>query len=202
MIPQGRQAVQIGSHSAPAGAASAPSGRRPRVAHYDSNAGIASESDHTSRALTAGECHNQIGLSLNEHPLIPDRAGFSAETFPIGHIDVKRDTAILGWPTQWPACRPRGHRQRSQCGMAGRHGDDRASHKLRRGRRNPCRRTRELSVYLALWSPGIPSLSASALAIEEHPMTFEEIEARAIELFSKLRPIKEWPYIDEGDRNY
>ena len=155
MIPQGRQAVQIGSHSAPAGAASAPSGRRPRVDHYDSNADIASESDHTSRALTAGECHNQIGLSLNEHPLIPDRAGFSAETFPIGHIDVKRDTAILGWPTQWPACRPRGHRQRSQRGMAGRHGDDRASHKLRRGRRNPCRRTRELSVYLALWSPGI-----------------------------------------------
>ena len=33
-------------------------------------------------------------------------------------------------------------------------------------------------------------------------MTFEEIEARAIELFSKLRPIEEWPYIDEGDRNY
>ena len=44
--------------------------------------------------------------------------------------------------------------------------------------------------------------SASALAIKEHPMTFEEIEARAIELFSKLRPIEEWPYIDEGDRNY
>jgi hypothetical protein len=40
------------------------------------------------------------------------------------------------------------------------------------------------------------------LAIKEHPMTFEEIEARAIELFSKLRPIEEWPYIDEGDRNY
>ena len=33
-------------------------------------------------------------------------------------------------------------------------------------------------------------------------MTFEEIDARAIELFSKLRPIEEWPYIDEGDRNY
>jgi len=44
--------------------------------------------------------------------------------------------------------------------------------------------------------------SASALAIKEHPMTFEEIDARAIELFSKLRPIEEWPYIDEGDRNY
>jgi hypothetical protein len=40
------------------------------------------------------------------------------------------------------------------------------------------------------------------LAIKEHPMTFEEIDARAIELFSKLRPIEEWPYIDEGDRNY
>ena len=33
-------------------------------------------------------------------------------------------------------------------------------------------------------------------------MTVEEIDARAIELFGKLRPIEEWPYIDEGDRNY
>src|SRR3984893_14232797 len=123
MIPQGRRAVQIGSHSAPAGAASAPcgrwpsaragpawapAGRLPRVAPYASNADIASEIDHTSRALTAGECHNQIGLSLNEHPLIPDRAGFSAETFPIGHIDVKRDTAILVGPLNGQRVGPAG----------------------------------------------------------------------------------------------
>jgi hypothetical protein len=33
-------------------------------------------------------------------------------------------------------------------------------------------------------------------------MTFEELDARAKELFGKLRPIEEWSYIDEGDRNY
>jgi hypothetical protein len=33
-------------------------------------------------------------------------------------------------------------------------------------------------------------------------MTFEEICARAKELFGKQRPIEEWPFIDEGDRNY
>jgi hypothetical protein len=33
-------------------------------------------------------------------------------------------------------------------------------------------------------------------------MTFEEIDARAKELFGKLRPIEEWPFIDEADRNY
>jgi hypothetical protein len=33
-------------------------------------------------------------------------------------------------------------------------------------------------------------------------MTFEEIDAQAKVLFGKMRPIEEWPYIDEGDRNY
>jgi hypothetical protein len=33
-------------------------------------------------------------------------------------------------------------------------------------------------------------------------VTFEEIDARAKELFGKVRPIEEWPFIDEGDRNY
>ena len=37
---------------------------------------------------------------------------------------------------------------------------------------------------------------------KEHPIPFEEIDARAIELFSKVRPIEEWPYVDEADRNY
>jgi hypothetical protein len=37
---------------------------------------------------------------------------------------------------------------------------------------------------------------------KEHPIPFEEIDARAIELFSKVRPIQEWPYVDEADRNY
>jgi excisionase family DNA binding protein len=36
----------------------------------------------------------------------------------------------------------------------------------------------------------------------ERPMTFEEIDARAKKLFGKQRPIEEWPFIDEGDRNY
>ncbi len=33
-------------------------------------------------------------------------------------------------------------------------------------------------------------------------MTFEEVDARAKELFAQARPVEEWPFIDEGDRNY
>ena len=36
----------------------------------------------------------------------------------------------------------------------------------------------------------------------EREMTFEEIDARAKELFAQARPVEEWPFIDEGDRNY
>jgi hypothetical protein len=36
----------------------------------------------------------------------------------------------------------------------------------------------------------------------QRPITFKEIDARARELFGKQRPIEEWPFIDEGDRNY
>jgi hypothetical protein len=36
----------------------------------------------------------------------------------------------------------------------------------------------------------------------ERQVTFEEIDARAKELFGKIRPSEEWSYIDEGDRNY
>ncbi|MEH2569634.1 hypothetical protein V1289_009261 [Bradyrhizobium sp. AZCC 2289] len=84
-----------GADAKPAGAVQASLGMRSWVDHDDVNAGVAGESDHASRALTAGECHDQVGLSLDEHPLVPNRAGFGAETFPIGHIDVERDTAIL-----------------------------------------------------------------------------------------------------------
>ncbi len=45
-------------------------------------------------------------------------------------------------------------------------------------------------------------LSGAALMNNERPMTFEEIDARAKKLFGKQRPIEEWPFIDEGDRNY
>jgi hypothetical protein len=45
-------------------------------------------------------------------------------------------------------------------------------------------------------------LSETALMNNERQMTFEEIDARAKELFGKIRPIEEWSYIDEGDRNY
>jgi len=37
---------------------------------------------------------------------------------------------------------------------------------------------------------------------KEYLMTFDELDARAKEVFGKQRPIDEWPYIDEGDRNY
>jgi hypothetical protein len=40
------------------------------------------------------------------------------------------------------------------------------------------------------------------LLSNERQLTFEEIDARAKELFGKLRPVQEWPFIDEGDRNY
>jgi len=36
----------------------------------------------------------------------------------------------------------------------------------------------------------------------EWQITFEEIDARAKELFGQQRPIEEWPFIDEGDRGY
>jgi tRNA(Ile2) C34 agmatinyltransferase TiaS len=45
-------------------------------------------------------------------------------------------------------------------------------------------------------------LSRAALMNNERQMTFEEIDARAKELFGKQRPIEEWPFIDEGDRSY
>jgi hypothetical protein len=39
-------------------------------------------------------------------------------------------------------------------------------------------------------------------ALEEIRMTFEEIDARAKQLFESANPGIEWAYIDEGDRNY
>jgi Permuted papain-like amidase enzyme, YaeF/YiiX, C92 family len=101
-------------------------------------------------AATEGEPHVLIEANIDEGVV-------SAPLSKYLHCQTRicRPVGLSQADCQWPACRPRGHRQRSQRGMAGRHGDDRASHKLRRGRRNPCRRTRELSVYLALWSPGI-----------------------------------------------
>jgi hypothetical protein len=66
--------------------------------------------------LSSGERHDQVGLSLDEHPLVSNRAGFAAETFPIGYVDIKRDTATL---------RPFGGQRICSAGAAGNHSAER-----------------------------------------------------------------------------
>ena len=133
-----------GADAPPGGAVPASSGRRSWGDHDNVNAGVADE--NASRALTAGERHNQIRPSFDEHPLVSNRTGFAAKTFnrPCRHQKGHRDFS----PIRRPACLHRDYRRQLQRQTADRDGDDRASHKPWRGGQNPYRRIRGPSAYL------------------------------------------------------